>query len=316
MPRGRFAPSPSGDLHLGGARTALVAWLAARRESYADGELHADARPGGHGQFLLRIEDIDRPRVAPGAEQRILEDLRWLGLDWDGDPIRQSDRLELYDQALARLQEQRLVYPCFCSRADIAQAASAPHGPPLAYPGTCRNLTEAEIERRLAAGHRPSLRFRAPDRELCFDDLVHGRTCGRSDDFIVRRSDGLHAYQLAVVVDDIDTRIEEVVRGDDLLESTPRQLLLYEALSAQPPRFAHVPLVLGPDGQRLSKRHGAISVRAFREAGVAPERLVGRLAATLGLCPEGDEAIPAELLPGFSFDRLNREPATLPAPSP
>ncbi len=260
---------------------------------------------------MLRIEDIDRPRVVPGVEERMLEDLLWLGLDWDGEPIRQSDRLPLYDQALGRLGQRGLLYPCFCSRADVAQAASAPHGPVLAYPGTCRDLSSTEVEQRIAAGRRPALRFRAPDRELCFEDAVHGRVCGRSDDFVVRRSDGLHAYQLAVVVDDIDMAIEEIARGDDLLDSTPRQLLLYEALGATAPRFAHVPLVLGPDGQRLAKRHGSISVRAFREAGMPASRLVERLAATLGLCSPGDDVWPRDLVSAFSFERLPREPASV-----
>lgn len=303
MPRGRFAPSPSGDLHLGGARTALVAWLAARRDG---------------GSFVLRIEDIDRARVVPGAEEGILEDLRWLGLDWDEGPIRQSDRLDLYDQALARLQEQRLVYPCFCSRADVAEAASAPHHLATdnrtlrAYPGTCRGLTDREVERRLAAGGKPSLRFSATSDVFCFEDAVHVQGCGRSDDFVVRRSDGLFAYQLAVVVDDVEMGIEEVVRGDDLVESTFRQLLVYEALGAEPPRFAHVPLVLGPDWKRLSKRHGSISVRAFREAGWHAPRLVGWLAASLELCDWGEEAEPHQLVTGFSFQRLRREPFMLP----
>ncbi|HLG73029.1 MAG TPA: tRNA glutamyl-Q(34) synthetase GluQRS [Chloroflexota bacterium] len=295
MSRGRFAPSPSGDLHLGGARTALVAWLAARRDG---------------GEFLLRIEDIDRPRVVPGAEQRILEDLCWLGLDWDGEPVRQSDRLPLYEAALARLDGG--VFPCFCSRADVAQAASAPHGPAQAYPGTCRNLTPEEVRARLDSGRAPCLRLRAPDRELCFEDAVHGRVCGQSDDFIVRRSDGLFAYQLAVVVDDVEMGIEEVVRGDDLLESTTRQLLLYEALGAPPARFAHVPLMLGPDRQRLSKRHGSISVRAFRAAGWTAPQLTGWLAATLGLVPERTEIEPAALVSGFAFEQIRREPFVLP----
>ncbi|HVA25631.1 MAG TPA: tRNA glutamyl-Q(34) synthetase GluQRS [Chloroflexota bacterium] len=296
MPRGRFAPSPSGDLHLGGARTALAAWLAARRDG---------------AEFLVRIEDVDRPRVVPGAEARILEDLRWLGLDWDSEPVRQSQRLTAYNQALVSLEQQRGLFPCFCSRADVAEAASAPHAPAQAYPGTCRELSASEIARREGAGRRPSLRFRAPDRELSFEDAVHGSVVGRADDFVVRRSDGLHAYQLAVVADDIASGIEEVVRGDDLLESTPRQLLLYEALGAPPPRFAHVPLLLGPDGQRLSKRHGAMGVRALRAAGWAPEQVIGWLAAGLGLCPPGERLQPAELLPGFSFGRIACEPVSI-----
>lgn len=291
MPRGRFAPSPSGDLHLGGARTALVAWLAARRDG---------------GTFALRIEDVDRPRTVAGAEERILEDLHWLGLDWDEGPIRQSERTALYERSLTQLQEQGAIYPCFCSRADVAQAASAPHGPALAYPGTCRDLTMAEVRRR-SQERKPSLRFRAPERELAFVDAIHGLVRGRSDDFVVRRSDGLFAYQLAVVVDDVDMGIEEVVRADDLLDSTVRQLLLYEALSASPPRFAHVPLMLGPDGERLSKRHGSIGVRAYRERSWSAEKMVSWLAGTLGL--EG--ATPSELLRAFSFERLNTEPTTI-----
>ena len=293
MPRGRFAPSPSGDLHLGGARTALAAWLAARRDG---------------AEFLLRIEDIDTPRVASGAEERILEDLRWLGLDWDGPPLRQSQRLALYDTALGKLDEQGLLYPCFCSRADVGQAASAPHARAQAYPGTCRSLAAAEARGRESAGRKASLRFRAPDGDLRFQDAIHGQVCLPSDDFVVRRSDGLHAYQLAVVVDDIQSGIEEVVRGDDLLDSTPRQLLLYQALGAQPPRFAHVPLILGPDGQRLAKRHGSISVRALRQAGWTPHGLSGWLAASLGLCTWGRKALPRELVNGFSFDRISRQP--------
>ena len=298
MPRGRLAPSPSGDLHLGSARTALAAWLAARRDA---------------GEFLLRIEDVDRPRVRPGAEQRILEDLRWLGLNWDGQPVRQSERLAAYDTALARLAEQGLVYPCFCSRADVAQAASAPHGPQRAYPGTCRGLSAASVHELEAAGRRPALRFRAPNREVCFEDAIRGQVCLRSDDFVVRRADGLHAYQLAVVVDDVASGIQEVVRGDDLLDSTPRQLLLYEALGATPPAFAHVALVLGPDGQRLAKRHGAISVRALREAGWTAERLTGWLACSLGLLDAPELVQARELVNGFRFDRLRKEPATVDA---
>jgi len=203
MSRGRFAPSPTGDLHLGSARTALVAWLAARRDG---------------GSFVLRIEDLDRPRVVPGAKERIIEDLRWLGLDWD-ETYRQSDRLDLYDQALQRLNVRGLLFPCLCSRADVGRAASAPHadesGP--AYPGTCRDLSPSGVVAWEYAGRKPSLRFRSPDRELCFDDAIHGRVCGRADDFVVRRSDGLFAYQLAVVVDDIAMGIEGVVRGADHL---------------------------------------------------------------------------------------------------
>lgn len=258
---------------------------------------------------MLRIEDIDRQRVVSGAEERILEDLRWLGLDWD-ELHRQSERLKLYDQALNQLQQQGYLFPCFCTRADVARAASAPHegeaGP--AYPGTCRNLAPAEVAALETAGRKPSLRFRAPDRDLCFDDAIRGRICRRSDDFVVRRADGLHAYQLAVVIDDVDMRIEEVVRGDDLLDSMPRQLLLYEALGAEPPRFAHVPLVIGPDGQRLAKRHDSLTVRALRDSGLSAPEVIGQLAASLALCEAGAKAQPPELLPVFAFNRLPKEP--------
>jgi glutamyl-tRNA synthetase len=262
---------------------------------------------------VLRIEDIDRPRVVAGAEQRILEDLRWLGLDWD-EFYRQSERLALYDQALSQLERAGVLYRCFCTRADIARAASAPHlfDNVRPYPGTCRKLTPGDVAARLARGRTPSLRFRAPDRVLCFDDAIHAMVVDKSDDFVVRRADGLHAYQLAVVVDDLDMRIQEVVRGDDLISSTVRQLLLYEALGAKPPSFAHVPLVLGPDGQRLAKRHGSITIREMRQSGVSAARLVGQLAASLDLCERGAEARPQDLLPEFSFDRLCKEPAVFP----
>jgi glutamyl-tRNA synthetase len=298
MPRGRFAPSPSGDLHLGGARTALLAWLAARRDG---------------GEFLVRIEDLDRPRTVAGAEARILEDLRWLGLDWDEAPVRQSDRLAAYDEALASLMARDLVYPCYCSRADVAQAASAPHRTRQAYPGTCRELTSQERRSRTKP---PSLRFRAPTSPVTFEDAIHGPITASSDDFVVRRADGLHAYQLAVVIDDVAAGIQEVVRGDDLLESTPRQLLLYEALGVRPPRFAHVPLVLGPDGRRLAKRHGDVSVRRLREAGWPPERLIGWLAATLNLVELGQELTPPDLLSTFAFEPLPREPTRLATDQP
>jgi glutamyl-tRNA synthetase len=291
MPRGRFAPSPTGDVHLGTARTALVAWLAARRDG---------------GSFVLRIEDIDQPRVIAGAEERMLDDLRWLGLDWDEGPYRQSERLALYDDALAKLESTGLTYACYCSRADVARASSAPHGPNQAYPGTCRGLTP--MQRTLLQGQPSSIRFRAPDRDVCFDDAIHGSVCSRADDFVIRRSDGLHAYQLAVVVDDLAMGIEEVVRGDDLLDSTPRQLLLYEALASPSPKFAHVPLVVGPDGQRLAKRHGNASIRALRERCVAAPEVIGRLAASLGLCRAEDRLMPDDLVAAFSFDKLAREP--------
>ncbi|HEX2569068.1 MAG TPA: tRNA glutamyl-Q(34) synthetase GluQRS [Polyangia bacterium] len=310
MPRGRFAPSPTGDLHLGGARTALLAWLAARRDG---------------SSLVLRMEDIDTPRVVPGAAGRLLEDLRWLGLDWDEGPdvggpdapYTQSERSRFYLDALERLAAGRHLFPCYCSRAEVARAATAPHGPGddgPRYPGTCRHLTEAQRAAHEKAGRRPALRLRVEPGDIALTDQlagpVHQDVAAALGDFILRRADGLFAYQLAVVVDDLAMNIAEIVRGDDLLGSTPRQLLLRALLApdAPPLRFAHLPLILGPDGKRLSKRHGAISVRAFRAAGWTAERLVGRLAASLGLCPPDTALRPAELLAGFSYDKLDRTP--------
>jgi glutamyl-tRNA synthetase len=308
--RGRFAPSPTGDLHLGSAAAALVAWLRARAAA---------------GAFILRIEDIDRPRVVAGSEARILDDLRWLGLDWDegpdiggpAGPYTQSERSGFYLEALERLAARGHLFACYCSRAEVARAATAPHGPGddgPRYPGTCRTLTQAQRAAHEKAGRRPALRLRAEPQDIALDDQIAGRihqdVAAAVGDFILRRADGLFAYQLAVVVDDLAMDIAEIVRGDDLLGSTPRQLLLRALLApeARPLHFAHLPLILGPDGKRLSKRHGAISVRAFRSAGFTAERLVGRLAASLGLCPPDTALRPADLLADFSFTKLARTP--------
>jgi len=239
---GRFAPSPTGTLHLGNLRTALLAWLFARSASSA---------------FLVRMEDLDSGRVRPGSAEEQLADLAAIGLDWDGDVVFQSARTERYAAALERLD----VYECYCSRAEIRAAVSAPHGPQGAYPGTCLRLTAAERAERRAAGREPALRVRAGGALVAFEDRLHGRQEGTVDDFVVRRADGAFAYNLAVVVDDAEQGVEEVVRGDDLLDSTPRQVFLTRALGLPEPAYAHVPLVLGPDGARLAKRHGAVTLR-------------------------------------------------------
>ncbi|MGA9859339.1 MAG: tRNA glutamyl-Q(34) synthetase GluQRS, partial [Solirubrobacteraceae bacterium] len=241
---GRFAPSPTGPLHLGSLRTALVAWLFARSAS---------------ARFLVRIEDLDRQRSRPQFESEQLADLQALGIDWDETPVRQSQRLEVYEQALAELDALGRLYPCFCTRADIRAAASAPHGelPDGAYPGTCRRLSVAERERRLADGRPFALRLRADAQRIEFEDRLLGRCGAHVDDFVVRRADGGPAYQLAVIVDDADQSVGEVVRGADLADSTPRQILLARLLGLTPPGYAHVPLVLGADGARLAKRHGS-----------------------------------------------------------
>jgi glutamyl-tRNA synthetase len=293
-PRGRYAPSPTGELHLGNLRTALLAWLFARSAG---------------GQFVLRIEDLDRPRVRPGAAEGMLRDLRWLGLDWDEGPdiggthapYAQSERQALYEQSLRRLQEAGLLYPCYCSRADIASAASAPQGDEgPRYPGTCRHLGEAQRRQHEANHRRPSLRFRVPDeRIVTFDDLLPGRQRQHvqraAGDFIVLRADGIFAYQLAVVVDDALMRINQVVRGADLLSSTARQILLYEALGFPIPTFAHVPLMLDAGGQRLAKRAGSAGLEALRAAGASPARVVGELAASCGLVEAGAQISAKEL---------------------
>ncbi len=295
--RGRYAPSPTGVLHMGNLRTALLAWLYARTNN---------------GQFVLRVEDLDRPRVRAGATQQMLDDLHWLGLDWDEGPdcggpyapYTQSERTGIYTYCLERLQAENRVYPCYCSRAEVAQVASAPQqgsedGP--RYPGTCRNLTEAQRQQYEASGRHPSLRFRVENnRTVNFHDEVMGPITQHVQqavgDFIVRRSDGIFSYQFAVVVDDALMRINQVVRGSDLLTSTARQILLYEALGFPIPTFAHVPLLVDEQGKRLSKRTQSMGLAPLREQGAAPEQIVGQLAASCGLVAGGTQLSAEELL--------------------
>jgi glutamyl-tRNA synthetase len=279
--RTRFAPSPTGDLHLGGAWTALASWVLARRE------------PGG--THVLRVEDLDPPRVVAGSEERIEEDLRWLGLDWDGPPMRQSERSAAYEAAIAALAARGLVYPCDCSRAEIARAASAPHaGEETVYPGLCRDRDQARPMKR-----PPAIRVRVPDEVVSYEDAVVGRVeqhLGREvGDFVLRRGDGVHAYQLAVVVDDLAMEVTDVVRGADLVASTPRQIWLARHLGGEPPRYAHVPLVLASDGSRLEKRTPGTTLRELLDARVAPERVVGVLAHGLGLAPTPEPATAREV---------------------
>lgn len=297
---GRFAPSPTGLLHLGNAWSFLLAWLAARTEG---------------GRILLRHEDIDPARSRQEWMDAIERDLSWLGLDWDEGPGRegphapycQSRCFPLYEQALNTLKAKGLIYPCYCTRKELRLLAGAPHGAAdglgdegAAYPGTCRHLTEEERARKEAEGRKPALRLACPDDDTeTFTDLVLGPQCISlhrcGGDFALRRSDGVWAYQLAVVVDDMRMGVTEVVRGEDILLSTPRQLLLYRLLGAVPPAFAHIPLLHDSAGERLAKRHKSLSLAALRESGCPPEAIVGYLAHTAGLTPSPAPVSPADL---------------------
>ncbi|MBT2513499.1 tRNA glutamyl-Q(34) synthetase GluQRS [Arthrobacter sp. ISL-30] len=264
---GRFAPSPSGELHVGNLRTAILAWLFARSTGR---------------QFLLRVEDLDRARA--GAEAAQLRDLTAVGLEWDGEPIRQTDRSPVYDSALGRLTAAGLTYECFCTRREIQEAPSAPHAPQGAYPGTCRNLSPAEREIRRAS--RPAAtRLRADVEHRTVQDLLHGSYTGVVDDFVLRRNDGVTAYNLAVVVDDADQGIDQVVRGDDLLPSTPRQAYLASLLGHPVPEYAHVPLVVNHDGARLAKRDGAVTLADLAAVGQPAEEVRDTILESLRLPP-------------------------------
>lgn len=290
--RGRFAPTPSGRLHLGSARTALAAQLAAHRAG---------------GALVLRVEDLDATRTREGMTRAMLEDLAWLGVRFDEGPeegphrpYAQSQRSALYRAALEALDAQGLVYPCACSRREIEEAASAPHGQEPVYPGTCRARDRrAVIEQARERGRSVAWRFRVEPGVVALCDEIAGDfaqdVAASVGDFVVFRADGVAAYQLAVVVDDIAMEITSVVRGDDLLASTPRQLLLYRAFGATAPRWAHVPLVVNDRGQRLAKRDGALSIAELREAGVSPQRLREALLDTLRAGPTHDRWAPSEI---------------------
>jgi glutamyl-tRNA synthetase len=298
---GRLAPSPTGGLHLGHARTFLAAWLAAR---------------GDGGRVVLRVEDLDRSRARPGAAEGALADLRWLGLDWDEGPdvggphgpYVQSARFTLYEDALSALRRKGLAYRCTCTRADIARAASAPHEgeEEPAYPGTCRDRFPADAG--WPEGRAHAWRFRVPPGAVAWDDLVKGpcaidpaRVGG---DFLLGRSSGEFGYQLAVVVDDAAMGVTQVIRGDDLVPSTPRQVLLYQALGHPLPAFGHLPLAVGPDGRRLAKRDGSLKLATLRERGVDPRELIGRLAASLGMADRGEPSWPREWVGRLDLGRV------------
>ncbi|GAA1408677.1 glutamyl-Q tRNA(Asp) synthetase [Glutamicibacter uratoxydans] len=286
MGAGRFAPSPSGPLHIGNLRTAILAWLFARSTGR---------------DFYLRIEDLDRVRA--GAEAVQLDELEQLGLDFDGGLIRQSDRLPVYLEIANELKARGLVYECFCSRKDIAEAASAPHAAPGAYPGTCRNLSDEQ--RAQKSLERPAaLRLRAEVNEFSVHDELFGSYTGMVDDFVLIRNDGAPAYNLAVVVDDAASGIDQVVRGDDLLSSAPRQAYLAQLLGYEIPSYAHVPLALNEKGQRLAKRDGAVTLEEITEQGVHPAEVRSFLLESLGLPGENLQAA----LKAFNPSSLPREP--------
>lgn len=303
---GRLAPSPTGALHLGNARTFLLAWLSARSRG---------------GRVLFRIEDLDHPKKKPGAAAGMLEDLRWLGLDWDGAPLVQSARTAVYRDALRRLVAAGRAYPCVCTRRDVEQTQSAPHGRDphtLAYAGRCRGRF-ASWEEACAAmppGRLPAWRFRAEPGLSAFDDLFLGRCeLDRSDigDFAFARDPDGAGYLLACAVDDALSGVTEVVRGADLVDAAHCQIQILEALGLPVPAFCHVPLVVAEDGRRLAKRHGDTRLSALRAAGVPPERVVGLLAWWSGLSPFGAEVRPADLVAGFDLRRVPRGPAVLDA---
>lgn len=297
----RLAPSPTGALHLGNARTFLVNWVLARQRGW---------------RIVLRVEDLDGPRVKAGADQVAIDDLRWLGMDWDEGPIYQSPRAAHYGEAIRTLQSKGMAYPCVCTRKEIDAAASAPHlddGASI-YPGTCRGRYGSIEQATAIAGRAPAMRFAVPDQTVEFEDLFAGRRMydarAALGDFVIAKSDRTAAYQLAVVVDDAAMGITQVVRGDDLLDSTPRQILLFEALGLgdRIPQFHHLPLVVGADGLRLAKRHGDTRLSFYRERGVPAERILALLARWMGLFPPKPGACTIEdLVRSFRLENLPRE---------
>ncbi len=299
--RTRLAPSPTGALHLGNARTFFINWLLARQNGW---------------EIALRIEDLDGPRIKRGAAEQAVEDLAWLGIDWDEGPVWQSNRMEPYRSAIARLVEIGHVYPCVCTRSEVDRSASAPHAEDggAVYPGTCRGRYASATAAREATGRAPAMRFAVGDGGAGFDDGFAGRVemevAERLGDFVVAKADGTPAYQLAVVVDDAEMGITDVVRGDDLLDSTARQMLLYTALGwgDRIPRFTHLPLVVGADGRRLAKRHGDTRLATYRAAGVGPGAILNRLATWSGMEKIAAATRATDFMGRFDLARLPRGP--------
>lgn len=297
----RLAPSPTGALHLGNARTFLINWLLARQNRW---------------EILLRIEDLDGPRIKRDADAQLMEDLRWLGLDWDEGPIYQSSRTSIYRDAIQQLLSSDQAYPCVCSRKEVEAAASAPHAEDGAaiYPGTCRDRFESMESALQLSGRVPAVRFRVPEGLITWEDRFAGpmqfdpqRQLG---DFVIAKADGTPAYQLAVVVDDAQMQVTQVVRGDDLLDSTPRQILVYRALGLESaiPTYWHLPLVVGTDGRRLAKRHGDTRLSTYREKGVSAARVIALLARWCGIADPSPNLHPRELIRSFRLEKLPKKP--------
>ncbi len=296
---GRFAPSPTGPLHIGNLRTAVIAWLCARQQ---DGEL------------LLRFEDLDRMNSKPEHEARQVSELAQLGIAFGSNVIRQSQRFDLYRDVVEQLGQQDLVYSCYCTRREILESTQAPHGPSIegAYAGTCRNLSASDRSEREQSGRPPAWRLQSNNEEYIVDDLVAGPTTTVIDDMVLLRNDGVPAYNLAVVVDDAAQGVTQIVRGDDLLLGTGRHMHLQKLLGYPTPQYVHVPLVVGPDGERLAKRHGAVTLEDLSRRGIGTQEVLGELARSIGIDVDQPNRA-SDLLAGFSLERLSRSPWTIPS---
>ena len=295
---GRFAPSPTGPLHVGNLRTAVIAWLCARQQ---DSEL------------LLRIEDLDRMNSKPEHEERQINELAQLGMTFDPNIIRQSERFEQYRAIVDGLRQQDLVYPCYCTRREILESTQAPHGPIIegAYAGTCRNLSASDRSEREQSGRPPAWRLRTNNEKYIVEDVVAGPTPTVIDDMVLLRNDGVPAYNLAVVVDDAAQGVTQIVRGDDLLHGTGRHIHLQKLLGYPTPQYVHVPLVVGPDGERLAKRHGAVTLEDLSHKGFDVTEVLGEIARSIGSRVVQPESV-NDLLGDFNLDRLPRSPWAIP----
>ena len=296
---GRFAPSPTGPLHIGNLRTAVIAWLCSQQSV---------------GELLLRFEDLDRANSKSEHEARQINELAQLGITFGPNVLRQSERFDLYRDIVDGLRQQDLVYPCYCTRREILESTQAPHGPAIegAYAGTCRNLSASDRSEREQSSRPPAWRLRTNSETYVVDDLVTGPTTTVIDDMVLLRNDGVPAYNLAVVVDDDAQGVTQIVRGDDLLLGTGRHIHLQKLLGYPTPQYVHVPLVVGPDAERLAKRHGAVTLEDLGQRGIGTQEVLGELARSIGSLVERPKDV-ADLLDDFNLDRLPRSPWTIPS---